>query len=83
MRRPSDLYATHTPNVISGHYRPPEVLLGCRDYGRSVDLWSAGCIFGELLSRQILFAGKDEPDQLRVIFYLLGEPSSTEWPLYP
>ena len=30
----SEPYATHTPNVISGHYRPPEVLLGCRDYGQ-------------------------------------------------
>ncbi|KAJ8601672.1 hypothetical protein CTAYLR_007450 [Chrysophaeum taylorii] len=74
---------THTPNVISGHYRPPEVLLGCRDYGRSVDVWSAGCIFGELLSRTVLFAGKDEPDQLRQIFTLLGEPTAQEWPLYP
>jgi len=78
----SESYATHTPNVISGHYRPPEVLLGCRDYGRSIDLWSAGCIFGELLSRKILFAGKDEPDQLRMIFQLLGKPSDKEWPFY-
>jgi len=78
----NESYATHTPNVISGHYRPPEVLLGCRDYGRSIDIWSAGCIFGELLSRKILFAGKDEPDQLRMIFQLLGEPSDKEWPLY-
>ena len=75
-------HATHTPSVISGHYRPPEILLGCRDYGRSVDLWSAGCIFGELLSREVLFAGKDEPDQLRKIFQLLGEPTDNEWPLY-
>lgn len=74
---------THTPNVVSGHYRPPEVLLGVRDYGRSVDLWSAGCIFGELLSRTVLFAGKDEPDQLRQIFTLLGEPTAEYWPLYP
>ena len=77
------VYATHTPNVISGHYRPPEILLGTRDYGRSVDIWSAACIFGELLARQVVFAGKDEPDQLRQIFTLLGEPSCEEWPLYP
>jgi serine/threonine protein kinase len=81
-RKSNETQTTHTPNVISGHYRPPEVLLGCREYGRSVDLWSAGCIFGELLSRQVLFAGKDEPDQLRMIFQLLGEPSDKEWPLY-
>lgn len=81
-RRLNEPYATHTPNVISGHYRPPEVLLGCRDYGRPIDLWSAGCIFGELLSRQVLFPGKDEPDQLRMIFNLLGEPNEKVWPLY-
>ena len=82
-RRFNEPYATHTPNVISGHYRPPEVLLGCRDYGRAADLWSAGCIFGELLSRQVLFPGKDEPDQLTIIFDLLGEPTEKRWPLYP
>jgi len=81
-RKYNQPHATHTPNVISGHYRPPEILLGCRDYGRSIDLWSAGCIFAELLSRQVLFPGKDEPDQLRIIFDLLGEPSDKEWPLY-
>ena len=28
-------------------YRAPEVLLGLANYGLSVDIWSAGCIFGE------------------------------------
>lgn len=57
------------------------IIPGVRDYGRSVDIWSAGCIFGELLSRQVLFAGSNEPDQLRQIFTLLGEP--TTWNEYP
>ena len=29
-------------------YRAPEVLLGSANYDRSVGVWSAGCIFGEI-----------------------------------
>jgi serine/threonine protein kinase len=47
------LGTTHTPRVISGHYRPPEVLLGARDYGSAVDVWSAGCIVAELCLRKV------------------------------
>ena len=30
-------------------YRTPELLFGTTRYGPSVDLWSVGCILGELL----------------------------------
>jgi hypothetical protein len=43
---------------------------------------SAGCIFAELLSREVLFLGKDEVDQLRKIFSLLGEPDEASWAGY-
>jgi len=79
---PRKEYGTHTPRVVSGHYRPPEVLLGARNYDSAVDLWSAGCIFAELLARRILFEGSDEIDQLHRIFTCLREPTVEQWPEY-
>ena len=32
-------------------YRAPELLYGSRNYTEAVDLWSVGCIFGELINR--------------------------------
>eukprot|EP00976_Prorocentrum_cordatum_P098361 1191369-Prorocentrum_minimum.AAC.1 len=40
-----------TNRVITLWYRPPEVLMGSTDYDASVDIWSCGCIFAELLVR--------------------------------
>lgn len=49
-----------TNHVVTLWYRPPELLLGSTNYGSSVDLWSVGCIFGELLLRKVIFQGKSE-----------------------
>ncbi|XP_028760873.1 cyclin-dependent kinase A-1-like [Neltuma alba] len=61
-------------------YRAPELLLGHNDYSKEADMWSVGCIFGELLIGQTLFPGKSEEDQLRRIFCLLGTPTEDSWP---
>ena len=39
-----------TPSVISRWYRPPEVILCNQTYDKAVDIWSLGCILGELIS---------------------------------
>jgi mitogen-activated protein kinase 7 len=39
-----------------------------------VDVWSVGCIFGEILGRKVLFKGRDHVDQLNKILGLLGLP---------
>jgi len=56
-------------------YKPPELLLGNKHYGAEVDVWAAGCVFAELISRKVLFKGSSELDQLQQIFELLGTPS--------
>lgn len=40
-----------TRHVVTRWYRAPELIL-IQPYGSAVDLWSVGCIFGELLSMQ-------------------------------
>ncbi|RHY72965.1 hypothetical protein DYB38_005932, partial [Aphanomyces astaci] len=59
-------------------YRAPEIMLGCMKYTRTVDVWSLGCIFAEMLSRKPLFPGQDYIDQLHLIMNALGVPSDDE-----
>ena len=53
-----------TQLVVTLWYRAPELLLGAEKYGAEIDLWSIGCIFGELLTKNPLLQGKNEVDQL-------------------
>lgn len=71
---------TYTHEVITLWYRPPEILLGSDSYTTSVDVWSLGCIFAEMLTRKALFRGDSEIDQLFRIFRTLGTPDETDWP---
>ncbi|KTW25868.1 hypothetical protein T552_03142 [Pneumocystis carinii B80] len=52
-----------TPRVVTIWYRSPELLFGKKNYTSSVDLWSVGCILGELMTSAPLFPGKDEAEQ--------------------
>lgn len=69
-----------TQLVVTLWYRAPELLLGASGYGEAVDMWSVGCIFGELLTREPLLQGKNEVDELTRIFELCGIPTDDTWP---
>jgi cell division cycle 2-like protein len=69
-----------TQLVVTLWYRAPELLLGAEKYGTTVDMWSVGCIFGELLLREPLLQGKNEVDELSKIFELCGIPTEETWP---
>lgn len=56
-----------TGYVVTRWYRAPELLLNCSEYSAAIDIWSVGCILGEILTRQPLFPGKDYLHQLRLI----------------
>lgn len=53
-----------TQLVVTLWYRAPELLLGAKEYDRAIDMWSIGCIFGELLTKEPLLQGKNEVDEL-------------------
>merc|ERR1712112_528556 len=72
----------YTSIVVTLWYRAPELLLGIKEYSTHIDVWSVGCIFGELLLMEPLFPGKSEVDQLNRIFKLLGTPSEKIWTGY-
>lgn len=63
-----------TEYVVTRWYRAPELLLNCSEYTAAIDVWSVGCIFGEIMTREPLFPGKDYVHQLRLITELLGSP---------
>ncbi|KAI1196612.1 Pkinase-domain-containing protein [Nemania serpens] len=69
-----------TQLVVTLWYRAPELLLGATAYGRPVDMWSVGCIFGEILTREPLLPGSNEVDTLTRIFELCGVPTDESWP---
>ncbi|KAI5073569.1 hypothetical protein GOP47_0011582 [Adiantum capillus-veneris] len=65
-----------TDYVATRWYRAPE-LCGSfyTKYTTSVDIWSIGCIFAEVLTGQPLFPGRNVAHQLDLITDLLGTPS--------
>ncbi|KAK9847386.1 CMGC/MAPK/P38 protein kinase [Penicillium brevicompactum] len=63
-----------TGYVTTRYYRAPEVMLLWQSYGKEVDIWSAGCIMGEMLQGKPLFPGVDHVDQFRVIVNSRGTP---------
>ena len=71
----------YTYKVVTICYRAPELLLGQRDYGPEIDIWSIGCVFCELLTGVILFKENNkEKDQINKIFSICGTPDEKKWP---
>ncbi|PTB47929.1 hypothetical protein M431DRAFT_501636 [Trichoderma harzianum CBS 226.95] len=69
-----------TQLVVTLWYRAPELLLGTRTYDAAVDMWSVGCIMGELITREPLLQGSNEVDQISKVFELCGVPTEDSWP---
>ncbi|QCE07393.1 probable serine/threonine-protein kinase At1g54610 [Vigna unguiculata] len=68
-----------TNRVVTLWYRPLELLLGATEYGVAIDLWSVGCILGELLAGKPIMPGRTEVEQLHKIYKLCGSPSDEYW----
>ncbi|KAJ7598676.1 Pkinase-domain-containing protein [Mycena floridula] len=70
----------YTNCVVTRWYRPPELLMGARQYGGEVDLWGIGCVFGEMFFRRPILPGNSDIDQLDKIWSLCGSPNQHTWP---
>lgn len=68
-----------TSRVVTLWYRPPELLMGSTSYEVSVDLWSVGCVFAEVLMGKPILKGRTEVEQLHKIFKLCGSPPDEYW----
>jgi len=70
--------ASMTDYVATRWYRAPEALLTYRVYTKAIDMWSVGCILGELLLRCPLLPGTSAENQLELIFDFVGTPGEEE-----
>lgn len=57
-----------------------QLLLLHDNYTSSIDIWSIGCIFAEMATQELLFAGTTEIEQLHQIFAWTGTPTEESWP---
>jgi len=74
----SDVNPNLTDYVATRWYRAPEILLGSTKYTRGVDIWSVGCILGELFAGKPMFPGTSTMNQLEKIIEITGKPKVEE-----
>eukprot|EP01062_Namystynia_karyoxenos_P000972 TRINITY_DN10349_c0_g1_i1.p1 TRINITY_DN10349_c0_g1~~TRINITY_DN10349_c0_g1_i1.p1 ORF type:complete len:395 (+),score=130.24 TRINITY_DN10349_c0_g1_i1:113-1297(+) len=67
-----------TDYIATRWYRAPEILLGSTKYTKGVDMWSVGCILGELLAGKPMFPGTSTMNQLERIIAVTGQPHKTD-----
>ncbi|XP_041827074.1 MAPK/MAK/MRK overlapping kinase-like isoform X2 [Melanotaenia boesemani] len=67
----------HTEYISTRWYRAPECLLTDGYYSLKMDIWSAGCVFFEIMSLNPLFPGASELDQVAKIHEVLGTPDQS------
>ncbi|XP_060053935.1 mitogen-activated protein kinase 15 isoform X3 [Erinaceus europaeus] len=67
-----------TEYVATRWYRAPEVLLSSSWYTPGVDMWSLGCILGEMLRGRPLFPGTSTLHQLELILDTIPPPSEED-----
>ncbi len=70
----------YSHEVVTLWYRSPDVLLGSKYYSTSIDMWSIGCIFAEMLTGTPLVAGESNYKQILEIQEVLSTPNLSEWP---
>jgi len=67
-----------TDYVATRWYRAPEILLGSTHYTEGVDMWSVGCILGELIGGKPMFPGTSTTNQIDRIIEVIGRPSKED-----
>jgi serine/threonine protein kinase len=72
--------STYTGGLVTQWYRSPEIMLGDKNYGPAVDMWSIGCILVEMIMLCPAFACNSEIECLMVIFQRFGTPDERTYP---
>lgn len=67
-----------TDYVATRWYRSPEVLMGSTKYTKGVDIWSVGCILGEMLSHRPILPGNSTMNQIERILEVTGKPGEDD-----
>merc|ERR1719247_2504993 len=67
-----------TDYVATRWYRAPELLLGAQFYHEGVDMWSVGCIIGEMVLGKPILKGRSTMNQIEKIVEITAKPSDEE-----
>ncbi|GAB1611123.1 mitogen-activated protein kinase 10-like [Argonauta hians] len=67
-----------TDQIGTCWYRSPELIISPNDYTKAIDIWSAGCIFVEMLTGRPLLPGSHDMEQISLILQLMNI-SDNEW----
>lgn len=62
----------NTPLIGTKWYKAPEIIMGWKDYDKSVDIWSFGCLIAELYLLEPIFPGSTDFEMINFIFNFLG-----------
>jgi mitogen-activated protein kinase 1/2 len=66
-----------TDYITTRWYRPPEVILSCKNYSGAIDVWSVGCILAEMMQRKPLFPATNEQELMNMIVNNIGSPCAS------
>lgn len=83
--KPFTKQGEQTPGIITVCYRAPELLLNIPHYDFKVDIWSMGCLFYELVTKQQLVEEIEDNNEkllknvLRVLPVSLTKQEFTNW----
>ena len=66
-------------NVVTLWYRAPELLLGESQYDYKIDVWSVGCIFYYLITKEVLFSSNSEEEMLEEIGMKMKRPKNQSY----
>lgn len=65
LSKPYTYQEENSINVVTSWYRAPEITLGNPLYDYKIDIWSAGCVFYEMVTkRPFIFNANDDNDEI-------------------
>ena len=73
----SDAKNKFTEYMVTRWYRAPEIMCG-DTYDEKIDMWSLGCILGELVGKRPMFPGTDYLHQVELYIDTFGKPSDED-----
>lgn len=78
----ADPFQKMTYNTVTIWYRPPELFFQSQFYGGAVDVWSCGCVFAELIARDVFLRAwpENEINMVKLICEKVGTPTEENWP---
>lgn len=73
-----DLPPVLTDYIATRWYRAPEILLGSKKYSKAADVWSFGCMIGEIIRGKPMFPGHSTLNQIERVMQWTGPPTISD-----